>query len=367
MNPDGYEIAREGDCTSVLGRANGKYVDLNRNFPDQYVPGSDLNEQPETKDIIAWLTQFQFVLSANLHGGSLVANYPFDDNKAMVEVYSKSADDDVFVKLAKTYSFNHPEMYKGESTCGDKFKDGITNGAKWYCVSGGMQDYNYLRANTMEITVELDCCKYPDHSLLEKFWKEHKTSLLEYMKMVHIGVKGVVKYPNGTGIPNVKINFDKRYPFQTGPYGEYFRLLLPGEHKVYIEYGKNKLRTDVKVPKHGTTIMNFIVDGDTITSSYARHMNEVELAEKKSVFSNTDIESKDTNTASSDTNSAATKKRHTGRSDNLAAAAVIVTIGCIVCVLAGIVLYRKVKELRAVDKGYSYDKIETEKFISEEP
>lgn len=30
MNPDGYEIAREGDCTSVLGRANGKYVDLNR-------------------------------------------------------------------------------------------------------------------------------------------------------------------------------------------------------------------------------------------------------------------------------------------------------------------------------------------------
>ena len=61
------------------------------------------------------------------------------------------------------------------------------------------------------------------------------------------------------------------------------------------------------------------------------------------------------------------KGGHKHRSDNLAAAGVIVTIGVIVCVLAGIVLYRKVKELRSIDKGYGYSKIDSENFQAEEP
>lgn len=36
MNPDGYEISKEGDVYGIKGRANAKDVDLNRNFPDRY-------------------------------------------------------------------------------------------------------------------------------------------------------------------------------------------------------------------------------------------------------------------------------------------------------------------------------------------
>lgn len=36
MNPDGYEISKEGDVDGIKGRANAKNVDLNRNFPDRY-------------------------------------------------------------------------------------------------------------------------------------------------------------------------------------------------------------------------------------------------------------------------------------------------------------------------------------------
>ena len=67
-----------------------------------------------------------------------------------------------------------------------------------------MQDYNYLKSNTFEITVEVSCCKYPPASKLPAFWSANKKSLIEYMKRVHMGVKGTVK--NATGTTNI-LNF----------------------------------------------------------------------------------------------------------------------------------------------------------------
>ena len=50
---------------------------------------------------------------------------------------SVSPDDDVFLHLARTYSFTHGSMRKGDS-CFDSqdFPDGITNGYKWYQLPG---------------------------------------------------------------------------------------------------------------------------------------------------------------------------------------------------------------------------------------
>ena len=153
MNPDGWENSKEGDCTSVRGRFNANGVDLNRNFPDPY-DGQRNELQPETRAVMSWIHQEPFVLSANLHGGTLVVNYPFDNlpkelKRSGTRVYYSSPDDDIFVTIAKVYSQTHPTMHKGHPQCPiqrrERFKDGITNGAAWYPISGGMQDYNYYK------------------------------------------------------------------------------------------------------------------------------------------------------------------------------------------------------------------------------
>lgn len=113
MNPDGYEVAHEGDEGGMTGRPNANGVDLNRNFPDQYGE-NELNArvQPETEAVMRWTKSLPFVLSANLHNGALVANYPFDDRSVDFPVASgyvarqanPTEDDAVFRHLARTYS-----------------------------------------------------------------------------------------------------------------------------------------------------------------------------------------------------------------------------------------------------------------------
>lgn len=134
-----------------------------------------------------WIKSTPFVLSANLHGGAVVASYPFDDSSVHVQSgkYSASPDDIVFRHLAKVYADSHRTMHEGKS-CSDKFPGGITNGAEWYDVPGGMQDFNYLHSNCFEITLELSCCKYPAASELPKEWDNNRDALINYMQQVRV-------------------------------------------------------------------------------------------------------------------------------------------------------------------------------------
>ena len=110
-NPDGFEIADEGDCAGVKGRGNAEEIDLNRDFPDQFIEGIvDLENATlramyaaETLALMDWILSEKFVLSANLHGGSVVASYPFDDSvKHIAEgFHSSSPDENEFKHLAQ--------------------------------------------------------------------------------------------------------------------------------------------------------------------------------------------------------------------------------------------------------------------------
>ncbi|XP_027855156.1 carboxypeptidase D [Xiphophorus couchianus] len=262
MNPDGYEVAMEGDVKGTRGRNNSNDYDLNRNFPDQFVTITE-PRQPETIAVMGWLKSTPFVLSANLHGGSLVVNYPFDDDKEGLSHYSRSPDDETFKQVAKAYSQENPLMYKGHP-CNDLdpedyFEDGITNGANWYTVPGGMQDWNYVNTNCFEVTIELGCVKYPLAKELPKYWEQNWRALLQFMHQVHTGIKGTVSDQDKVGIPNATISVGViDHNITTGHTGDYWRLLVPGTYAVTASAdGYKPLTTYATVSKDQAEVVDF--------------------------------------------------------------------------------------------------------------
>ncbi|XP_033989614.1 carboxypeptidase M [Trematomus bernacchii] len=263
MNPDGFDES-DTDCLFSQGRANYNGVDLNRNFPDAF---AGLRKQPqleesrreaEVRAVIGWLRMESFVLSANLHGGALVASYPYDNSNGGSELVggaSVSPDDDVFNHLAKVYSHNHASMHSGEQ-CRDSrpFLEGVTNGYLWYPISGGMQDYNYVWAQCLELTLEVSCCKFPPQNQLPALWTENRKSLLAFIMQIHLGVKGRVFDGSGVPVQNAVVEVKGRSnmcPFRTDKHGEYYRLLLPGEYVFTVTYPGHKVLTETLNVPHG--------------------------------------------------------------------------------------------------------------------
>uniref|UniRef100_H3ALX0 Carboxypeptidase M n=1 Tax=Latimeria chalumnae TaxID=7897 RepID=H3ALX0_LATCH len=252
MNPDGF-VGSVPDCYSTVGRYNKNGYDLNRNFPDVFQT-TDSISQPETEAVKRWIQSETFVLSANLHGGALVASYPYDNTKTVdgsSKICSVPPDEDVFKHLALSYSLNHANMYKGH-VCEEMliFPNGIINGCSWYPIKGGMQDYNYVWGQCFEITLEVSCCKYPPEMELPGMWEENRAALIEYIKQVHLalGVKGQVLDITGNPIPEALVEVQGReniVPYKTNIHGEYYRLLLPGKYifKITVPGHKPAMRT----------------------------------------------------------------------------------------------------------------------------
>jgi carboxypeptidase D len=225
MNPDGTQSGQ---------RWNANGVDLNRDFPDQFVDpvNSPVGREPETGAVMSWGQAHNTVLSSNFHGGALVANYPYDSNPAGSDTYSPSADDAVFISLARTYADNNPAL--ASSNGHPAWDNGITNGADWYAIDGGMQDWHYLWRGNLEVLVEVSGPKWPSAASLPGYWSENLESMLSYFERTYEGIRGLVT-DAVTGLPvaaEVRLDENPVASFTDPEVGDYHRVVLPGRYRL---------------------------------------------------------------------------------------------------------------------------------------
>jgi carboxypeptidase D len=191
-------------------------------------PLGDSSRPVEVGRIMQWTAANSFVLSANFHTSALVVNYPYDDDdKGHVD--SPTPDDLLFENVSRRYSVHNTPMWNSS-----EFDDGITNGAAWYSISGGMQDWNYRYASCNEFTIELSNTKKPSASSIPSFWNNNRASMLSYAEAVHIGVRGIIT-DRATGEPvwaEVHVEGNSHPVFTDPNVGDYHRMLLPGMYNL---------------------------------------------------------------------------------------------------------------------------------------
>lgn len=224
MNPDGMNRRQRG---------NARFVDLNRDFPDFTTPdnsNSYENREPETQSMMKWQKTRHFSLSANFHGGAVVVNYPWDTTA------DQHPQLPLVLNLSKKYAGEVEEMRNST-----EFPEGIVNGYQWYEVDGGMQDWSSYYHQDLQLTLEVSQAKWPDSSLIENYYQQHKKAMTDFLFQVHQGVgfyfpqkkeqKGKVTIYQVTSKDD-RLLKKGTYSFHQG---QFYRLLPPGNYHLEIK------------------------------------------------------------------------------------------------------------------------------------
>ncbi len=230
-NPDGtYRHDNSTVAGATRGNING--VDLNRNYPN---PVNDpwQDEQPETTAMINFTDTMNFIMSANMHGGIELVNFPFD---SWTSSQNQHADHDwwefVMYEYVDTVHAHSPAGYM------TGMGDGVTHGGDWYVIYGSRQDYFNYYKSCREFTLELSNQKLLNPELLPAHWDYNYRSLLNYIRQSAYGVHGTV-YDNESGEPLLAEIYipghdsDNSEVTTALPHGNYNRPLLQGSYDIH--------------------------------------------------------------------------------------------------------------------------------------
>ncbi len=269
-NPDGTYA---GGNSTVFGakRFNANNVDLNRNYPD---PEDGTNpdgnaHQPETIAFMDFAEDHDFVMSANMHGGAEVCNYPWDTWS------TRHADTDWWEYVCHEYA-NTAHLY-GPAGYMTDLDNGVTNGYDWYSISGGRQDYMTYFQNGREFTLEMSAQKLIPENQFLVFWESNYRSMLNYLGQVLFGIKGIVTDSN-TGEPLAAMVFiedhdmDESEVYAAENLGDYHRPLKAGNYDISFTHPgyHSKTFADISVADEDVTILNVALD-PIITEEYSMY------------------------------------------------------------------------------------------------
>ena len=208
-------------------------IDLNRNFPDPGKGEADdtTGRALETRHMMSFLKAHRFSLSANLHGGEEVVNYPWDHTPVL------HADDDWYRFISREYADEamavDPDYMWGWPD------NGITNGWAWYEALGTRQDYVNWYQGGREVTLELSMVKLLLSEELEHHWNINQRSLLNYISQCLYGIRGTVTDLESGDPLHARIevvDHDSTYSVvhSSAVHGDFYRLIKEGVYDLMI-------------------------------------------------------------------------------------------------------------------------------------
>ena len=245
-NPDGTYHGGNNTVTGAT-RYNANGVDMNRNYADPH-GGAHPDGNPyqtETEWFMQLAQENNFVMGANYHGGAEVMNYPWDNT------YTLHADDAWYQLVSHEYADLTHQVSSGYMT---DYNNGVTNGAQWYMIGGGRQDYMNGYAQCRELTIECSNTKNPNASQMPTFWNYNKNSIFAFVNQCLNGIHGTVvdaasKAPIDDATVTLTGHDDQYSTVSTQlPAGDFHRPVKGGTYNVRItKNGYEAYETQVTV------------------------------------------------------------------------------------------------------------------------
>ena len=276
-NPDG---TYHGGNNTVNGatRYNANGVDMNRNYADPH-GGAHPDGNPyaqETEWFMQLAQENNFVMGANYHGGAEVMNYPWDNT------YTLHADDVWYQMISHEYADLCHQVNSNYMT---DYNNGITNGAQWYMIGGGRQDYMNGYAESRELTIECSNTKCPSGGQMPTFWTINKNAIFAYVNQCLNGIHGTVvdaasKAPIGGATVTIVGHDDQYSTVSTQlPAGDFHRPIKGGTYNVRItKNGYESYETQVTVADgEAVTIQAELVALEGIVADFTADVTTVSI------------------------------------------------------------------------------------------
>ncbi len=186
-NPDGTYYSGDNQIgdSPISIRSNAHYYDLNRSYPEISL-SSGRSYEPEVQAMMDFASAHSFVMSANMHGGAEVYNYPWD---CCTSYESPHPDDNWFWYIGRGFA---DTCHTFNSNYFTDLNNGVTQGADWYTVYGSRQDYMNYYQHCREVTLEMSADKVLPNSYLVSYWGYVKNSFLNYIEESLYGFRGLV-------------------------------------------------------------------------------------------------------------------------------------------------------------------------------
>lgn len=232
-NPDGTYHTSDNllNESPVSTRYNAHYEDLNRSYPIVGQNNTNGNYEPEVEAMMSFGAAHNFTMSANLHGGSELVNFPWD---SWLSNQHRHADFSWWSMIAHQFADDCQTVSQNYMTDQD---NGTTPGGDWYVITGSRQDYfNYFQG-CREATFELSTNKVVSSNNLPLYWERTRDAFLNYLGECLHGLHGVVT-DTMTGAPLSAQIFIENHDCDNSqvhtrlPAGDYHRPIKAGTYQV---------------------------------------------------------------------------------------------------------------------------------------